>query len=47
MGGQVMQVTLEEAYAEACRVIGEQIVTQRLLARTDEAPDTQDGPATS
>lgn len=30
-----MQVTLEEAYAEACRVIGEQIVTQRLLSRAE------------
>ena len=36
-----MQVTIEEAYAEACRVIGEQIVTQRLLAR--ETPEAQAG----
>ena len=28
-----MQVTIEEAYAEACRMIGEQAVTLRLLAR--------------
>lgn len=35
-----VEVTLEEAYAEACRVIGEQIVTQRLLAKatTPEEP---------
>lgn len=31
-----MQVTLEEAYAEACRVIGEQIVTQRLRAQAEQ-----------
>ena len=35
-----MQVTIEEAYAEACRVIGEQIVTQRLLARAEQ-PEPQ------
>lgn len=29
-----MQVSLEEAYAEACRVIGEQAVTLRLLSQT-------------
>lgn len=27
-----MQVTIEDAYAEACRALGEAIVTQRLLA---------------
>jgi hypothetical protein len=27
-----MNVTLEEAYAEACRALGESIVTQRLLS---------------
>jgi len=34
-----MQVTLEQAYAEACRVIGEQIVTQRLLERAEQQTD--------
>jgi hypothetical protein len=29
-----MEVTLEEAYAEACRALGEAIVRERLLART-------------
>ena len=38
-----MQVTLEEAYAEACRVIGEQIVQQRLLARTADDQRTPEG----
>lgn len=38
-----MQVTLEEAYAEACRVIGEQIVTQRLLARQHEQQEDRSG----
>lgn len=42
-----MNVTLEDAYAEACRALGESVVTQRLLAtevqrlsqrRDDEAP---------
>lgn len=27
-----MNVTLEDAYAEACRALGESIVTQRLLS---------------
>lgn len=27
-----MNVTLEDAYAEACKALGESIVTQRLLA---------------
>ena len=27
-----MDVTLEDAYAEACRALGEAIVTQRLLS---------------
>lgn len=27
-----MDVTLEDAYAEACRALGESIVTQRLLS---------------
>ena len=31
-----MQVSIQEAYAEACRVIGEQIVTQRLLAQAEQ-----------
>lgn len=26
-----MQVSLEDAYAEACRALGESIVTQRLM----------------
>lgn len=38
-----MQVTLEEAYAEACRVIGEQIVQQRLLARSEPQPEPEPG----
>ena len=28
-----MEVTLEEAYAEACRALGEMIVNQRLVAK--------------
>lgn len=41
-----MKVTLEQAYAEACRVIGEQIVTQRLIEQrghdnSEEARETQ------
>lgn len=28
-----MEVTLEEAYAEACRALGESIVRERLLSR--------------
>lgn len=31
-----MQVSLEQAYAEACRVIGEQIVERRLLAQAQQ-----------
>lgn len=34
-----MQVSIQEAYAEACRVIGEQIVTQRLLASAEAQPE--------
>lgn len=29
-----MEVSIQEAYAEACQVIGEQVVQQRLLAQT-------------
>lgn len=36
-----MEVTIEEAYAEACRVIGEQIVQQRLLSRVQQADKPQ------
>lgn len=28
-----MQISIQDAYAEACQVIGEQIVERRLLAR--------------
>lgn len=35
-----MQVSLEDAYAEACRVIGEQTVTIRLLSRAEAQADT-------
>lgn len=28
-----MEVTLEEAYAEACRIIGENIIAQRMLEK--------------
>lgn len=31
MGGEVMQVTMDEAYAEACRALGESVVRERLL----------------
>lgn len=37
-----MQVTLEEAYAEACRVIGEQIVEKRMLARAEAQTEATD-----
>lgn len=40
-----MQVTLQDAYEEACRVIGEQIVKERLLARQaaeDSTPPPSD-----
>lgn len=37
-----MQVSLEEAYAEACRIIGEQIVERRLLARAETQPEQPD-----
>lgn len=34
-----MELDLEEAYAEACRIIGEQAVVRRILARsTQPAP---------
>lgn len=39
-----MEVTLEEAYAEACRVIGEQIVTQRLLSKGQQDQPTGEAP---
>lgn len=44
-----MQVTIEDAYAEACRALGESIVTQRLLSAevqrltTDVAQETSAG----
>lgn len=44
-----MNVTLEDAYAEACRALGESIVTQRLLAaevqRLTPPPEQKSGPA--
>lgn len=36
-----MQVTLLDAYAEACRIIEEQCVTQRLLDRAEHELDDQ------
>lgn len=33
-----MEVTIEEAYAEACRALGESIVRERLLAKALQNP---------
>lgn len=46
----MMDVTLEDAYAEACRALGESIVRERLLAAevkriTDAQPRADDRPA--
>ena len=39
-----MEVTIEEAYAEACRALGESIVRERLLSRAiQNAPATHNG----
>jgi hypothetical protein len=33
MGRKMMEVTLEEAYAEACRALGEAQIRERFLTR--------------
>ena len=39
-----MQISIQEAYAEACRVIGEQIVERRLLAAQQSGvPEDRNG----
>lgn len=36
-----MKVSIQEAYAEACQALGEQIVERRLIDRVDTQTDTQ------
>lgn len=39
-----MDVTLEEAYAEACRALGESIVRERLLTKALQNPAEAEQP---
>lgn len=36
-----MEVTLEQAYAEACQMLGESLVRDRLLAKSQQDPQPQ------
>ncbi len=40
-----MQISIQEAYAEACQALGEQIVERRLIGRVDtqEDPRVEEG----
>lgn len=36
-----MQISIQDAYAEACQALGEQIVERRLIGRVDTQEVTQ------